>query len=685
MVVQRGTSTWSAASADSQTQHQQTQETIQLIKQEFIKQEYDTDSMRATSVVVSDSSRASPALRCNVVVPSSGSSVDSQGLVEWKFFQPAVDNIRNNLGTGSVSEEHVRDVCRQILEDAKQMYCSSSQSRGSSPFNELSDSETGSIGEYRFGRPSVRVSVKQIFKKIIITQKLVFTGFGFKYTILPTKKLIKYRVSGARFTNSEASQSARRKRSKPRPPGNFPADRSTPLKVGRGEPIRREGPKWDPARIMKDTLFVMGARANKVLGFGQTRGRLYIKHPGLFKYSGDQEDKEWLSRHNLMPPTGGKAYLMVLEDIRELAETDEYRNNPNLLLHELKGFEAPDFMQKKIRSYASHMRTDGLPDSKKAKQHGGESYEGADTNFTMRKESDTDSEASQSARRKRSKPRPPGNFPADRSTPLKVGRGEPIRREGPKWDPARIMKDTLFVMGARANKVLGFGQTRGRLYIKHPGLFKYSGDQEDKEWLSRHNLMPPTGGKAYLMVLEDIRELAETDEYRNNPNLLLHELKGFEAPDFMQKKIRSYASHMRTDGLPDSKKAKQHGGESYEGADTNFTMMQGRLGLAVDCVSSAMTPPATVLDSDGSPYMNLQEVSPDGSHHNLLSLGNTPTMITSQGLVSTSHHSLVTTYTHVDSVSLHTATATPMSASHATLSALLSGQITSDNSQEGVE
>jgi len=26
-----------------------------------------------------------------------------------------------------------------------------------------------------------------------------------------------------------------------------------------------------------------------------------------------------------MPPTGGKAYLMVLEDIWELAETDEYR------------------------------------------------------------------------------------------------------------------------------------------------------------------------------------------------------------------------------------------------------------------------------------------------------------------------------------------------------------------------
>lgn len=75
-----------------------------------------------------------------------------------KFFQPAVDNIRNNLGNGSVTEEHIREVCRQILEDAKQMYSSSPQSRGSSPSNELSDSETGSIGDYRFGRPSTRVS-----------------------------------------------------------------------------------------------------------------------------------------------------------------------------------------------------------------------------------------------------------------------------------------------------------------------------------------------------------------------------------------------------------------------------------------------------------------------------------------------------------------------------------------------
>jgi len=97
----------------------------------------------------------------------------------------------------------------------------------------------------------------------------------------------------------------------------------------------------------------------------------------------------------------------------------------------------------------------------------------------------------------------------------------------------------------------------------------------------------------------------------------------------------------------------------------------------------------TSQNSDGSPYMNLQEVSPDGSHHNLLSSRNSASMITSQGLISTSHHNLVTTYTHVDTMALHASAAAPgtasMSGSHTTLSALLAGQITSDNSQEGVE
>ena len=57
-----------------------------------------------------------------------------------------------------MTEENIRIVCRQILEDAKIQYYNGSQSRGSSPY---SDSETGSIGDYRFGRPVSRVSSAQ--------------------------------------------------------------------------------------------------------------------------------------------------------------------------------------------------------------------------------------------------------------------------------------------------------------------------------------------------------------------------------------------------------------------------------------------------------------------------------------------------------------------------------------------
>ena len=103
-------------------------------------------------------------------------------------------------------------------------------------------------------------------------------------------------------------------------------------------------------------MFLMGARANKVLGFGQTRGRLYVRHPELVRYSGDQDDKEWLIRNNLMAPNGGKAYLMLLDDIQELLDTEDYRNNPNVQVSELRGFQVPSFMLTKIRTYIDSVR-----------------------------------------------------------------------------------------------------------------------------------------------------------------------------------------------------------------------------------------------------------------------------------------------------------------------------------------
>lgn len=65
------------------------------------------------------------------------------------YFVPAISNIRGNLGQGSVNEEHVRELCRTMLDEAKHLYLNSPLSRSDSPFNAASDTST--LIESRFG------------------------------------------------------------------------------------------------------------------------------------------------------------------------------------------------------------------------------------------------------------------------------------------------------------------------------------------------------------------------------------------------------------------------------------------------------------------------------------------------------------------------------------------------------
>ncbi|KPM10954.1 hypothetical protein QR98_0095190 [Sarcoptes scabiei] len=113
--------------------------------------------------------------------------------------------------------------------------------------------------------------------------------------------------------------------------------------------IECDDSKWDPSRLTTETLFVLGSKANKALGFGSTRGRLYSKHSELFRYIGDHEDKEWLHKNRLMPPTGGKAYLLVKDDIIDLINSNEYRDVPGVNVEDMgAGFTVPQLMIDKI-------------------------------------------------------------------------------------------------------------------------------------------------------------------------------------------------------------------------------------------------------------------------------------------------------------------------------------------------
>lgn len=235
-----------------------------------------------------------------------------------KFFKPGVRNIKLNNGENSVNEEHVQAVCRQILEEAKKMYCTDQSFTPTRP--EISDnvSESGSTG---------------------------------------SRRLISRKRRGSDSDSEKSSLPVPRKK-KGRPP-LYVSGRSTPSKtVKANDPVKREGPKWDCDRLTTETFFVMGAKANKALGLGATRGRIYIKHPDIFKYSGDQDDKVWLYENQHMPATGGKTYMLILEDIKDLGKEDDYRDNPSVHVDTLKGFPVPQWMIDKIKIQMAAQRTD---------------------------------------------------------------------------------------------------------------------------------------------------------------------------------------------------------------------------------------------------------------------------------------------------------------------------------------
>ncbi|XP_026545391.1 deoxynucleotidyltransferase terminal-interacting protein 1 [Notechis scutatus] len=172
-----------------------------------------------------------------VLQPSINEEIQAVFGKYMKFFQKAAGNVRENVGEDVDTEQLIQETCRSCLEQAKLLFCDGK-------------------------RPVARVVHEA-----------------------PA-------IKRAKPLEDEGSQqgSPIPKKRKGRPPGQSqPGDRgASGVSVGKSkscEPVQRDGPKWDPLRLTETTSFVLGSRANKALGMGGTRGRLYIKHPHLFKVS----------------------------------------------------------------------------------------------------------------------------------------------------------------------------------------------------------------------------------------------------------------------------------------------------------------------------------------------------------------------------------------------------------------
>ncbi|KAH3891582.1 hypothetical protein DPMN_015686 [Dreissena polymorpha] len=296
----------------------------------FPNNPHNRPTYRATSVAIDKAKRGcitNPAKSLDIIRENLQKSINKEidAVIQTymdKFFKLGIKNIRLNNGEASVTDDHIHAVRRQILEEAKKMYMSvttESNRQSVSPARDLS----GSVSD---------------------------TGSSGRRSALSKRR-------HPSDTDSEAShRPAALKKKKGRLFVNL-TGRSTPSKLAIQQ-AKREGPKFEPERLNEETMFVMGSKANKAMGFGATRGRLYMKHPDLFKYNGDQDDKTWLYEHQHMPATGGKSYLIVLNDVRELALSDEYKDTPGINVETLTGFTVPMWMIEKMQAQMVSMRTD---------------------------------------------------------------------------------------------------------------------------------------------------------------------------------------------------------------------------------------------------------------------------------------------------------------------------------------
>ncbi|KAF5399659.1 hypothetical protein PHET_07116 [Paragonimus heterotremus] len=116
-------------------------------------------------------------------------------------------------------------------------------------------------------------------------------------------------------------------------------------------------------RLDRLAVFTLGSSANTWLGMGAARGRIYTKHPELFRYACDAEDKAWLVHSGILTSHGVKAYLMHSGQVRQIArlygrECDE---NAEGVTDRLLTFKVPPWLLYKMKATAlGHPQYSGL-------------------------------------------------------------------------------------------------------------------------------------------------------------------------------------------------------------------------------------------------------------------------------------------------------------------------------------
>jgi deoxynucleotidyltransferase terminal-interacting protein 1 len=110
---------------------------------------------------------------------------------------------------------------------------------------------------------------------------------------------------------------------------------------------------WNPDQITESSKFVLGVRANEAYGYSGYRGKIYYVHPNLFRYNTDNEDRKYLLEHRKLTLQGGRAFLVLYDQIVQIMQTNTYYSDNETVVQEVKmledqAFTLPRFILRKV-------------------------------------------------------------------------------------------------------------------------------------------------------------------------------------------------------------------------------------------------------------------------------------------------------------------------------------------------
>ncbi|XP_030886026.1 deoxynucleotidyltransferase terminal-interacting protein 1-like [Leptonychotes weddellii] len=241
------------------------------------------------------------------------------------FFQKAALNVRDNVGEEVDAEQLIQEACRSCLEQFPDEETTAQNKQELEQLRTLSASGDftlqvtapfGTVGPICLPASRGVLSRNDIKSKNVCVPKIEVNLF----------------ISG--ITN--CSKSA--------------------MSIGGNEESTLEGTE---PRGKRERSTSKGQKEARVAGFQRVERMILGEVGKPFQYAADPQDKHWLAEQHHMRATGGKmAYLLIEEDIRDLAASDDYRGCLDLKLEELKSFVLPSWMVEKMRKYMETLRTE---------------------------------------------------------------------------------------------------------------------------------------------------------------------------------------------------------------------------------------------------------------------------------------------------------------------------------------